>query len=63
MACAPGAIAASKALVDAVAWRQIDPALMEDTARRIAQARVSEEGREGVAAFLARRRPSWAGQG
>ena len=56
-------IAASKALVDAVAWRQIDHALMEDTARRIAQARVSEEGREGVAAFLARRQPSWAGQG
>jgi methylglutaconyl-CoA hydratase len=63
MACAPGAIAASKALVDAVAWRDIDHALMEDTARRIAKARVSEEGREGVAAFLARRAPSWAGQG
>ncbi|MFM8819984.1 MAG: hypothetical protein ACKOD3_05495, partial [Phenylobacterium sp.] len=45
MACAPGAIAASKALVDAVAWREIDQALMEDTARRIAQARVSVEGR------------------
>ncbi|MFN7263644.1 MAG: enoyl-CoA hydratase-related protein, partial [Phenylobacterium sp.] len=63
MACAPGAIAASKALVDAVAWREIDHALMEDTARRIAQARVSDEGREGVAAFLARKTPSWAGQG
>ena len=49
--------------MDAVAWRQIDHALMEDTARRIAQARVSEEGREGVAAFRARRRPSWDGQG
>jgi len=61
MACAPGAIAASKALVDAVAWRDIDQALMEDTARRIAQARVSDEGREGVAAFLDRRRPGWAG--
>jgi methylglutaconyl-CoA hydratase len=61
MACAPGAIAASKALVDAVAWREIDHALMEDTARRIAQARVSDEGREGVAAFLDRRRPGWAG--
>jgi methylglutaconyl-CoA hydratase len=36
---------------------------MEDTARRIAQARVSAEGREGVAAFLARRSPTWAGQG
>jgi methylglutaconyl-CoA hydratase len=36
---------------------------MEDTARRIAQARVSDEGREGVATFLARKTPSWAGQG
>ncbi len=59
-ACAPGAVAASKALVEAVAGQPIDHALMEDTARRIAHARIGEEGREGVAAFLARRRPAWA---
>ena len=59
MACAPGAVADAKRLVDAVAGREIDHALMEDTARRIARARVGAEGREGVAAFLDRRRPGW----
>jgi len=58
-ACAPGAVAESKRLVDHVAGREIDHALMEDTARRIARARMSEEGREGVAAFLGRRTPAW----
>jgi methylglutaconyl-CoA hydratase len=32
-----------------------------ETARRIAERRTSEEGQEGLAAFLERRRPSWAG--
>jgi methylglutaconyl-CoA hydratase len=59
MACAPGAVAESKRLVDAVAGRPIDRALMEDTAHRIARIRVSEEGQEGVRAFLARRPPAW----
>ena len=31
----------------------------EETARRIARARVSEEGQEGVRAFLEKRKPSW----
>ncbi len=59
MACAPGAVGASKALVDLVTDQPIDHALMTETARRIAQARVSEEGREGVLAFLGKRKPSW----
>lgn len=63
MACAPGAMAESKRLVDHVAGRQIDHALMEETARRIANARVSEEGQEGVRAFLARRSPGWRARG
>ena len=33
--------------------------LVEDTARRIARIRTSEEGREGIAAFLEKRRPQW----
>jgi methylglutaconyl-CoA hydratase len=33
---------------------------MVDTARRIAERRASAEGREGVAAFFARRKPEWA---
>jgi methylglutaconyl-CoA hydratase len=59
-ACAPGAVADAKRLVDAVVGRDFDHGLMEDTARRIARARVSDEGREGVSAFLERRKPGWA---
>jgi methylglutaconyl-CoA hydratase len=59
MACAPGAVAESKRLVDDVFGHRIDHGLMDDTARRIAARRVSDEGREGVRAFLERRRPSW----
>lgn len=59
-ACAPEAVAEAKRLVDDVAHRPIDSRLGEETARRIAARRVSAEGREGVAAFLARRRPDWA---
>jgi methylglutaconyl-CoA hydratase len=59
MACAPGAVAASKALVDFVADREIDHHVMDETARRIARARVSDEGREGIAAFLGKRKAAW----
>jgi methylglutaconyl-CoA hydratase len=33
---------------------------MDETAKRIARARVSAEGQEGVAAFLEKRAPKWA---
>lgn len=59
-ACAPGAVADAKRLVDDVSGRRIDHALMADTARRIAERRASPEGREGVRAFLERRTPDWA---
>ncbi len=58
--CAPGAIGASKSLVDAVYGQKIDHGLMMETAKRIAQARVSEEGQEGLKAFLEKRKPNWA---
>jgi len=60
LACAPNAVADAKRLVDDVFAQDIDHGLMEDTARRIAAARVGEEGQEGVRAFLERRAPSWA---
>jgi methylglutaconyl-CoA hydratase len=60
MACAPGAVADAKRLVSAVAGRGVDHSVMEDTARRIARARVGAEGCEGVDAFLTRRKPGWA---
>jgi len=59
LACAPGAVADAKTLADDVAGRRIDHALMEDTARRIAARRISPEGREGLAAFFDKRKPSW----
>jgi methylglutaconyl-CoA hydratase len=58
---APGAVADAKALVRAVAGHAISDALAHDTARRIADRRASAEGREGLAAFLEKRRPSWDG--
>jgi methylglutaconyl-CoA hydratase len=60
LACAPGAMGDAKQLVSDVFARDIDHGLMELTARRIAAARVGDEGQEGVRAFLERRKPRWA---
>jgi methylglutaconyl-CoA hydratase len=48
-----------KQLIDAVAGRPVDDDVIRDTARRIAEIRITEEGREGIAAFLGKRRPAW----
>lgn len=55
----PGAQAASKDLVFAVQGRPIDEAVRRDTARRIAEARATSEGKEGIAAFLTKRKAGW----
>ena len=55
----PAAVKASKKLVQDLAGREIDAALRDDTATRIADIRASAEGREGVSAFLDKREPSW----
>ncbi len=55
----PKALAAAKKLIADVAARPVDEALSRDTAARIAELRASDEGREGVAAFLGRRNPAW----
>ncbi|WP_396593595.1 enoyl-CoA hydratase-related protein [Brevundimonas sp. R86498] len=57
---APGAMGEAKRLVHHVAGQDIDRGLMEETAKRIARARVSAEGQEGVRAFLDKRTPRWA---
>lgn len=56
----PHAQAESKALIRAVAHRPIDDGVIADTAARIAKVRASPEAKEGVAAFLGKRRAAWA---
>jgi methylglutaconyl-CoA hydratase len=53
------AVSEAKRLVREVAGRPIDEALLADTAERIATARASDDGREGVRAFLDKRKPRW----
>ncbi|HZZ12446.1 MAG TPA: enoyl-CoA hydratase/isomerase family protein [Paraburkholderia sp.] len=55
----PQAVRACKQLVQDIAGRELNDALIEDTAARIARTRAGEEGREGVASFLEKRTPSW----
>lgn len=68
---APGAVADAKKLVRLVVDNAarpritdagnhlIDEHLLKETAKRIAARRASEEGREGLAAFLEKRKPEW----
>jgi methylglutaconyl-CoA hydratase len=49
----------AKDLILAISGRPIDDDMVEDTAQRIARLRTSEEGREGIDAFLEKRRPQW----
>lgn len=55
----PNAQGECKALITAVAERPIDANLIEDTAQRITRVRASAEGREGIGAFLDKRKPAW----
>jgi methylglutaconyl-CoA hydratase len=55
----PNAVREAKKLVRDIAGLPIDDPLLADTAGRIAAIRASNEGKEGVAAFLEKRKPSW----
>ena len=55
----PMATRACKQLVQDVAGRPLDRTLRDETARRIADIRASDEGREGVQSFLNKRKPNW----
>ena len=59
LAGGPEAMKKIKELVRAVSSRPLDDALVADTAQRIAEIRVSAEGKEGIASFLEKRKPSW----
>lgn len=56
---APGAIADAKRLIRDLAGQPVTAALRADTAARIAARRASDEGREGLAAFIGKRPPEW----
>jgi len=59
MAAGPEAVVEARRLVHEVWGRPIDHGLMEEMARSLAHRRVSDEAREGMAAFRAKRKPSW----
>lgn len=60
LAAGPAAQVAAKQLIRDLDGRAADDAaVLEDTALAIARIRASEEGREGIAAFLEKRRPRW----
>lgn len=56
---APGAIRAAKELIDLVAFTALED-VKDDTARLIAERRATDEAKEGLSAFLAKRKPNWA---
>ena len=59
IAAGPVAQLEAKALIRAVTGKPVTSELIQDTAERIAKIRASPEGREGVGAFLEKRRASW----
>jgi methylglutaconyl-CoA hydratase len=61
LSASPAAVQACKKLVIDVAGREVDEALIAETVAGIADIRSSAEGKEGVQAFLNKRKPSWLG--
>ena len=57
----PKAMAASKQLASDLAGRVLDDGLIAETARRIARTRAGDEAKEGLSAFLEKRKAGWAG--
>ena len=55
----PRAMSAVKELVREVERGPVDERMVRATAEKAAELRASDEGREGIGAFLEKRRPSW----
>ena len=55
----PQALAKIKDLIRVVSSGSVNDAMIDDTAKRIAEIRVTAEGKEGIASFLEKRKPSW----
>ncbi len=58
----PNAVRKAKQLIKDVSGKTINQKLMHHTAKTIAEVRSSEEGQEGVSAFLGKRKPDWLEQ-
>lgn len=59
LSAGPAAVQACKKLLLDTAEREINDALVQKTVEAIAEIRASHEGKEGVQAFLGKRKPSW----
>lgn len=55
----PTAVRLSKQLINDIAGKPIVEDLIRETAHKIADVRSSDEGKEGIAAFLEKRAPNW----
>jgi methylglutaconyl-CoA hydratase len=55
----PHAVHEAKRLVRDVAGATLDDALIADTVERIVEVRASGEAKEGIRAFLEKRKPGW----
>ena len=62
LTCGPDAQKEAKELIRAVAHQPVNDRILDDTAGRIAKQRASEEGKEGISAFLEKRKPNWASE-
>ncbi len=62
LAGGPKAQAAAKDLIRAVVNRPVDDALIDDTSARIANIRATPEAKDGISAFLEKRKPGWVDQ-
>jgi isohexenylglutaconyl-CoA hydratase len=59
LTCAPGALAATKALVRKARWTRPSD-LVQQAAEAFSRAALGPEGIEGTGAFLQKRKPSWS---
>jgi methylglutaconyl-CoA hydratase len=55
----PSAVRQAKQLIHDIAGHEISPAIVEGTCELIARIRTSEEGQEGLGAFLNKQTPRW----
>lgn len=56
----PQAMSGCKELISDFSNKAIDHTIVEDSCQRIASIRTSEQGQEGLSAFLEKRKPNWS---